>query len=91
LSSAVADELEARLVVVNQRLALRWQAGGPGARKAKGGHTKELRKRSTAEKGRRVNERDPVERIGRLFRALQKPWTKKEALCLGKTIFHVDG
>jgi hypothetical protein len=89
MGSAVAYELEARLMVVNQQLALRQQAGG--SRGVKGGRTKELRRKSEAEKERRGDERDPIERISRLFRAPPKLWTKKEALCLGKTIPHVGG
>jgi hypothetical protein len=89
LSSAVADELEARLMVVNQQLALRQQAGG--SREGKGGCTKELRRKSEAEKERRGDERDPIDRISRLFRAPPKLWTKKDVLCLGKTIFYAGG
>jgi hypothetical protein len=90
LSFVVAEKLEARLAVVNQQLALREQHGGPEARRMEDGErTKEQRKKGEAEKVRRGYGRDPVKRISRLFRVPQKPWTKRDVLCLGKTIFYI--
>ena len=48
-------------------------------------------KKNGTGKARRDWERHRLERIGRLSKALQQQWAKKEVLGLGGTIFLIDG
>jgi hypothetical protein len=94
LEFTVAGKLEARLVAVNQQPALREPSGGPEARRGavdESNLTEEKRKRNESEKERRGDGRHHVERISRLFRESSKPWSRREVLSLGETIFRVDG
>jgi len=56
-----------------------------------GGGTEKKVKKNRSEKERRDGERHHMKRISRLFKAPQQPWSKKDVLSLGKTIFLIDG
>src|ERR1700735_491031 len=89
MSFVVAEQLEARLEDVNEQLGLRQRSGDPEAWRKDGEQTEELVKKCETEKVRRGHVLTPLQRISYLFKAPPKLWTKKEVMCLGKTIFHV--
>jgi hypothetical protein len=92
LDFTVADEFEARLVAVNPLPALRKPTGGSVAgRAAKGEPSEKQMRRSALEKERRNIARYHAERIGRLFRATAKSWSKRDVLGLCELIFRIDG
>ena len=80
-----------KLAVVNPGLALRQttNASKPGRKTSERQKEKQVEKNGS-EKGRRDRERYHIERIGRLFRAPQQLWSKKDVLSLGKINFLID-
>lgn len=83
----MADELEGRLLVVNQQSALRQSTVAPEVEeKLNDQQMEERRSKNDVEKARRHTKRFHIERISRLFRASNKRWPKKDVLSLGETI-----
>ncbi|KAF9644275.1 hypothetical protein BDM02DRAFT_996226 [Thelephora ganbajun] len=81
--SRLADELEAKLAVVNQQPAFRQSTSAPESRKKTDSEKAEQQlKKNGSEKARRDDERHHVKRISRLFEASKKPWSKRDALGL---------
>ena len=77
---------------MNQQPVLRRSAGtSKPAQKAGGGRSEKEVKKNDSEKVKRDGERRHLERISRLFKAPRQPWSKKDVLSLGKTIFLIDG
>lgn len=88
----VADELGSRLMVINQRPALRGSVGKSKIGQKMGGKRMGRRtKKNETEKGRRDSERYHLGRISRLFKRAEQQWSRMEVLGLGESIFLIDG
>lgn len=94
MNLAVADVLEARLVAVNQHLALRRMSIDP--QPGRGAHLEQTEgrvKKNQREMMKRNVERYHLERISYLFKVAdpQHTWTRVDVLSFGESISIVEG
>jgi len=90
----VADVLEAKLVAIKQRPALRKPSEKPRTGKGARLEQTEVRvEKNRREKAKRDSERDHLERIGSMFKVVgsKHTWTRVDILIFGKMASLIDG